>query len=142
MKKILIRLSVLAVIAGVGQFSTASAFTSHPDATALQAAPNRGIPPGDDCFRTECGGGAFPGSDFSPLPPGFFDPGSTPFPGTVEFGGGETSGQPDTVVQRPGDPLLQPIPIELVSLSLVSMEPITVTTEGANTPSWDVEAGK
>ena len=51
MKKILIKLSVLAVIAGAGQFSTASAFINHPDATALQATPNR--------LQQGCQGGAF-----------------------------------------------------------------------------------
>ena len=76
MKKILIKLSVLAVIAGARQFSTASAFINHPYATALQATPNR--------LQQGCQGGAFdctfavqPVFTFTriePIPPDFFDP--------------------------------------------------------------------
>jgi len=151
MKKTLLRLSVLAVIAGAGQFSTASAFTGTPDTHALQAAPNRlqqgwfgnlfkkltlpvrvqlgVIPPKDVSDIIED-----IDSDFPPIPPGFFDPGSAPFYGGVKSGGEEESDQPDTAVQRSSemifvDPVSQPIPIELVQLNLVSVEPITVTVD-------------
>jgi|GEM_PF-5094650 len=70
-----------------------------------------------------------------PIPPGFFDPGSMPFDGTVRLGG--AGGGPDTVVRRlwPADPLTAPVDIELVSLSLVSVAPIVVTP---HTPDKEV----
>jgi hypothetical protein len=103
---------------------------------------------GFDLFRTD------PNTtyqDFSatPIPPSFFDPGSDPFVGTVNFKGVPLGPVPwcgsplhltDTIVRRPlpanvtnvGD--IDVIPIEVVALNLVSVQPITVTYNGGMNP--------
>jgi hypothetical protein len=109
------------------------------------------IPAGFDLFETDpatthldfdqAGGTAVPG--------GFFDPGCEPFTGVVSFGGvpigsfaGQGTGDADTVVNRlapanlSGPPAT--IPIEIVELSLRSMEPIQVRC-GAETQLWQVD---
>jgi len=105
------------------------------------------IPPADDCFRTECGGGT--GFSFcdSAIPAGFFGPGSDPFTGSVEMGGKDMGGAPDTVARRlqamefgPSLPANGSTPIELVQLNLTSCEPITVTFDGQAAQQWDVGA--
>lgn len=78
-----------------------------------------------------------------PLPPGFFGPGSDPFFGTVNpFTGIPTDrdqyGTANTLVRRrtnPISPFVPPpanatVPIELVALNLVSVNPITVSYNG------------
>jgi len=81
-----------------------------------------------------------------PIPPGFFGPGSQPFVGQICYHGEPLGVTPfgtfavaDTVVRRPaGDPFdrcaIPPaqidIPIELVALNLVSVQPITVMFAG------------
>ena len=73
------------------------------------------------------------------LPADFFAPGSQPFSGIIQFrgeplgtGGPFELGTTDTVVRRsdrvflPPDPSTTTVPIELVSLSLVSVNPIQV----------------
>lgn len=104
------------------------------------------IEPGFDLFETDPQATAF---NFPPFPPGFFGPGSDPFMGEVNFTGvplkvfgGHNVGDTDTVVQRldvatPPDT----IPIEIVALNLVSVQPITVTYNGGQNPErWDVNA--
>jgi hypothetical protein len=116
-----------------------------------RAAP---IQPGFDLFETDPSATVF---NFAPgdteIPATFFGPGSDPFHGAVAFGGvplttflGVHPGDADTVVQRPqasADPMptAPPIPIQLVQLSLVSMQPITVTYNGGQNPEpWQVNA--
>jgi len=95
--------------------------------------------------------------DFSlvPIPADFFGPGSDPFTGTVNLQGtplGSTTdcpsglGNADTIIRRLQDALLPSIgssdtvPIELVELSLVSSQPITVTYNGGQSPeTWNVQ---
>jgi hypothetical protein len=103
------------------------------------------IPPGIDCWVTTCGGGTQYGFSTTPIPADFFGPGSQPFTGTVQLGG-IPSGPfgSDTAVRRiepaslfgPGTEVT--IPIELVQLSLVSCNPITVTFSGGPPQQWDV----
>jgi hypothetical protein len=114
------------------------------------------IPPGFDLFETNPQDTTF---SFQPplapngteIPPGFFGPGSDAFTGQVSFGGvplqafnGYSIGDADTVVQRPSAADTSsgtPVPIQLVRLSLVSMEPITVTYNGGQNPElWNVSA--
>jgi hypothetical protein len=94
--------------------------------------------------------------DFSPvpIPADFFGPGSDPFTGIVDLQGlplGSTTecpsglGNADTIVRRLQNATLPSIgssdtvPIELVELSLVSTQPITVTYNGGQSPeTWDV----
>ena len=87
--------------------------------------------------------------DFSstPIPRSFFDPGSDPFTGTIFFQGVPTvpGSTADTVVRslssakRSGPfPQTVTIPIEIISLSLVSVNPITVTYNGTNAQTWNV----
>jgi hypothetical protein len=100
------------------------------------------IPQGYDCFATDCGR---TGASFcnNPIPADFFFPGSQPFSGRVQLHG--ASGSNDTQVRRlapamlsnPGEEMM--IPIELVQLSLVSCQPITVSGPGPNL--WDVSVG-
>ncbi len=85
------------------------------------------------------------------IPPDFFEPGSDPFSGSVELRGTVNSLPNDNtsvVLQRDADPVSPADPdgtsrtveIEIVQLSLVSIEPITVTY-GAGGPLpelWDV----
>jgi hypothetical protein len=81
------------------------------------------------------------GPESPPIPADFFYPGSQPFFGQVCYGGSGLHGY-DTVVRRGFDPsagigIPENIPIEIVSLSLVSCQPITIT--GAQPDSfWDV----
>jgi hypothetical protein len=99
----------------------------------------RCVPPADDCFTTQCGRTLF---DFcnDPIPAGFFAPSSEPFSGII-FLGGPNDGLPDTVVRRFDAMLLdgppETVPIELVSLNLVSCSPITVTI-GTTDTLWNV----
>jgi hypothetical protein len=109
------------------------------------------IEPGFDLFETDPQTTAFRfQAPDTGIPAGFFGPGSDPFQGDVVFGGvplnsfnGQDTGDADTVVQRlgPATPTSPSVPIELVQLSLVSMEPITVTYDnGQRSELWDVSA--
>ena len=88
--------------------------------------------------------------DFSgtPIPPDFFAPGSDPFQGTVYFLGEPLSpvSNYDTVVERLESARFphpfssnDTIPIEIIALSLVSVNPITVTYNGGSNPElWRI----
>lgn len=84
------------------------------------------------------------------IPADFFGPGSDPFVGQVELLGDPidppTLGITSTLVQRSGTPVWPDDPVgtegtvdlEIVELSLVSSEPITVTYNGGQDPEqWD-----
>ncbi|MBI2171426.1 MAG: hypothetical protein HYU30_05330 [Chloroflexi bacterium] len=83
-----------------------------------------------------------------PIPADFFDPGSEPFQGVIQFLG-EPLGPDstaDTIVARQDTakttgrpPVTVTIPIEIVALSLVSVNPITVTYPDLHTEQWDVK---
>jgi hypothetical protein len=91
----------------------------------------------------------------TPIPADFFGPGSDPFVGSVALDGGhlltplcpnDDLNGIDTIVERLSDaqlptiPSSDPIPIEIVELSLVSIAPITVTYNGGQNPEqWDIE---
>ena len=107
------------------------------------------VPAGYDLFETDPQSTHF---DLQ-LPADFFAPGSDPFQGQIKFSGvpletfmGHNTGDADTIVRRmqaadptPGVPVT--VPIELVALSLLSVEPITVTFNGGQFPQqWDVQA--
>ena len=107
-------------------------------------------PPGADLFETDPGTTQLtfqnPGTA---IPAGFFGPGSDPFVGQVHFGGvplgtfeGKAIGDADTVVRRAAPPPGAPAavaPIELVELSLQSVDPITVTYNGGQARErWSV----
>ncbi len=104
------------------------------------------VPPGDDCWSTLCDGHSFFSFDETPLPPDFFNPGSDPFWGPIMLGGAGAPLLADTVVSRTNEmcfpeplPSAATVPIELVSLSLVSCQPITVSYNGGQNPQqWDV----
>lgn len=98
---------------------------------------------GDDCYNVSCGDSQ---QDFNsnPIPADFFGPGSDPFDGIIRLGGGDPAG-PDTVIHRLSDfsfsgglpSAPSTVPIEIVSLNLVSCAPITVTG-GQNPGLWNV----
>jgi hypothetical protein len=124
----------------------------------LSPAPADDVLAGIDLFRTDP---ASTYQDFSgtPIPPDFFGPGSDPFQGIIRFGGVPIAGDPlcpfddlfvvDTIVERKVDailpgpfPVQDIIPIELVALNLVSVNPITVTYNGGMMPElWGVRVG-
>jgi hypothetical protein len=104
------------------------------------------LPPGEDSWQTSpplgCDGST---ADFSasPIPAGFFGPGSDPFSGVIVLRGAPLSTNPpgalgatDTIIWRrqpanlPSLPSQATIPIEIVALSLVSCQPFTVTYYG------------
>lgn len=106
---------------------------------------------GFDLFETDPQQTSFQFTDQFAIPAGFFDPGSNPFTGQVNFGGGQIGtfqgkdvGDADTIVQRtqaanvvPPFPSHATVPIEIVALNLVSVQPITVQV-GGTTQTWDV----
>lgn len=108
--------------------------------------------PASDLLTTPAGGAS--GEDFSttPIPPGFFGPGSDPFVGIVTFQGSPLEGpgvvnQADTIVRRlttapiAGCPATAQIPIEIVALNLISVNPITITFGGGLQPTqYEVRA--
>lgn len=114
-------------------------------ATPVAAAP----PPGYDLFETDPATTQLTFEGPTALPPGFFGSVSDPFVGQVHLAGApldsfmkQRVGDADTVVRRlsgtPADPSIAPI--ELVELSLQSVEPITVTYGGGQVPEqWTLE---
>jgi hypothetical protein len=133
----------------VGAFLTASLVGLPFDAAvASQPAGAATIQAGYDLFETDPGSTSFTfAQPDTAIPPNFFDPGSLPFTGIVPFGGvpigtfmSKDVGDADTIVHR-----LQPagvpgsVPIELVSLSLVSISPITVNYSN-HSELWNVAA--
>lgn len=109
------------------------------------------IPAGYDLFETDPGATHFAFQNGTAIPADFFGPGSDPFTGVVSFGGvpletfgGQDVGDADTVVQRKAAANPAPndtVPIEIVALNLVSVQPITVTYNGGtSTERWNVSA--
>jgi hypothetical protein len=108
---------------------------------ALPAPAAGDVPPGFDLFETDPEATVFSFREEFTIPPNFFDTGSEPFQGDVNFAGRPLGtfqqrdvGDADTVVQRPQQATLPPsgqggsdiIPIDLVALNLVSVQPIRV----------------
>ncbi len=109
---------------------------------------------GIDIWTTPAGGTSFDDLSGTPIPAGFFDPGSDPFAGVIQLGGSflpdvnapSTPLPFDTVVERLAPAPLPEIgaeatiPIEIKALSLVSSSPITVTYNGGMNPElWDIQ---
>lgn len=118
-----------------------------PGTTVLAGQP---VPAGYDLLETD------PAKTIAnvQLPPGFFGPGSDTFNDDVPFTGypinsfmGHDTGDASTIVQRPQAANVSPgtsdtIPIQIVALSLGSMEPIRVTYNGGQNPEdWQVMVG-
>jgi hypothetical protein len=106
---------------------------------------------GIDLFTTPGCGTSHQSFVDQPIPADFFGPGSDPFTDQVVFRGEPLNTDPpgifglaDTVVQRQSDAVLPNIgsqitvPIEIVALSLVSVQPITVTYVSGPPELWDV----
>jgi hypothetical protein len=135
----------------------------HSTWTALVCAPKAPCACGnliDALFTpaTPCGPGegtfaTFGQGQIPPIPPDFFGPGSDPFIGQVCLKGEPLGNTPfgvydvaDTLVRRSADPFecTEPpgetfIEIEIVELSLTSIDPIVVTENGGQNPQqWDV----
>lgn len=133
--------AVLAVIVSIATALLALA----PTALAVPTS----IAPGYDLFQTDPGTTQF---DFAPgdtaIPQDFFGPGSDPFAGTVKFGGVPLNafngtGNADTIIHRPNaanPPSAANVPIEIVALNLVSVQPITVTyNSNTSHETWNVQ---
>lgn len=89
------------------------------------------------------------GEDLPEIPQGFFGPGSEPFTGPIILQGTNSQGgmqaQQDATVSRLNDvptpeplPATSTVPIEMISLSLTGIEPITVQT-GTGESDWYVQ---
>ena len=114
------------------------------------AVPCAGIQAGIDLFTTPPGAGSQVDFAFTPIPAGFFDPGSEPFGGRIPLQGAPLDpsgplGPTDTIVRRlapanaVGAGTSASVPIEIVALSLVGSSPITVTYAGGAPPEiWSV----
>lgn len=109
------------------------------------------IPPGIDLFMTPPGGATYQDFAGTPIPAGFFGPGSEPFDGRVELQGLPLDTSPpgalqltDTIVERLGPMEVPPggvgsTPIRIAALSLVSSAPITVRYQGGLfSEQWNV----
>jgi len=116
----------------------------------LAAAAQYTVPAAQDNWTTPVTlhqGGTTHDFSVTPLPAGFFDPGSQPFDGVVQFGGKPLPGlgNTDTIIERlaPSPPLfindVAPIDVEIVALSLTSAAPITVTFDAASPELWAVD---
>jgi hypothetical protein len=129
-------------------------FAAVAVAALLLAAPAvANVPAGFDLFETDPEQTVFRFQDSTAIPANFFDQGSQPFTGAVNFGGepvglfqGKDVGDADTIVHRLQNAVLAApfpaqafVPIELVSLNLVSVQPITVTVNG-QPQDWGVSA--
>ncbi|MCH8147772.1 MAG: hypothetical protein IH987_07225 [Planctomycetes bacterium] len=107
---------------------------------------------GSDLWSTPGGGHSTHSFADAPIPAGFFGPGSEAFDGTVTFQGLPLNDNPglapmdvfdfglnDTIVQRTDDMSLQQTgdmattPIQIIALSLVSVERITIMINGQET---------
>jgi hypothetical protein len=112
------------------------------------------IPPGVDLFETPNDSMTVESLfTVSPIPAGFFGPGSDPFDGTIALEGSplttsppDTLGPTDVIIERLDTAMLNVTPsvatvaIELVALSLISTSPITVTYDGGQNPEeWQVD---
>lgn len=106
--------------------------------------------PADDLWTTPPGSATSYSFEGTPLPADFFGEGSDPFTGEVDLMGlaldPDNLGPADTIVRRMED--ICPtevgesatVEVEMVALSLVSVEPITVTFNGGQDPvEFDVQ---
>ncbi|MGH8015037.1 MAG: DUF7451 domain-containing protein, partial [Candidatus Zixiibacteriota bacterium] len=109
------------------------------------------IEPGVDLWTTPPGTTYDEHFTVSPIPADFFNPGSEPFSGLINLQGQPLTtlpagqlGSTDAVVQRmlPATLLLdgppETVPIEIVALNLVSINPITVTYNSGPPELWNV----
>ncbi len=110
------------------------------------------VAPGVDLWVTPPDGNTYMDFAVTSVPADFFGPGSDPFDGVVPLQGEPLNTSPpdllgptDTIVKRTESATLpacgasDPIEIELVALSLVSIDPVTVTYNGGQNPElWDL----
>ena len=103
--------------------------------------------PVDDLWTTPPGSATSYSFEGNAIPADFFSEGSDPFDGEVMLQGvalNDMLGPADTIVRRLEDSCPEEVgdtvavEVEMVALSLVSVEPIMVTTGGDNPVEWDV----
>jgi thrombospondin type 3 repeat protein len=129
----------------------AAVFTNNAGASeTVVGIPGCAIYPGLDLFTTPGNGSTYNDFSATPVPANFFGPGSDPFTGNVILQGLPLAplsplGPTDTAVKRRASVSLPNpddngiVPIEIVALSLVSVNPITVTYNGGSTPEqWQL----
>jgi len=108
------------------------------------------IDPGSNSWTVPSAGFEFGSPELPPIPADFFEPGSDPFDGAVEFEGGTLEPPfPDyhTLINRitPANlpspyPSTDMVDTEIIELSLVGTTPITITYNGGMDPQlWEVE---
>jgi hypothetical protein len=110
---------------------------------ANNSQPQTYIPSGDDTFQTPDNGETVDDFSGSPIPAGFFGPGSLPYRGTVVLKGKplpEYGDQNiDTVITREsGGYVPFTTSLRMKALSMESSAPITVSFEDNHTEKWDV----
>ncbi len=100
------------------------------------------INPGSDLWAVPCATFSFgPNGDYPALPAGFFGPGSDPFDGIISFKGQNSDGSKipasDMTINRLEGavfsepyPISNVLPLEEVSMSLISSSPIVIRSEG------------
>lgn len=112
------------------------------------------LPAGLDLFETSADTSRFRFAGELAIPAGFFAPGSRPFRGAVTLGGvplgsfrGQDTGSADTIVERTTSVRLAArrssrtsVPIEVVALSLASVEPLRISI-GTAVHLWDLDVG-
>lgn len=112
--------------------------------TANSRAATTYIPAGDDRFETTGNGETYHNFQASPVPAGFFGPTSLAYSGLVPLEGVPLPGQGDvdTIIRRnqavytPGS-----TSIEIVGLSLRSINPISVSYSDRPSEAWSVRVG-
>ena len=102
------------------------------------------VPGGSEGYKTNSGNIQFgSGSALPSIPSGFFGPGSDPFEGQVALKSGTSGPTTDTTITRQPGKIREydhtcTVPVEMVSLNLVSTSPITVTFGGIVESFFDV----
>ena len=124
-------------------FIVSSEGTVNDDKSVKKAQPQTYIPAGDDTFETPDNGETVDDFSGSPIPAGFFGPGSLPYKGTVVLKGKPLSEYGDqnidTVVTREsGGNVPFTTSLRMKALSMQSAAPITVSFEDGHTEKWDV----
>ncbi len=141
MKEITRRLYTKPVMLGLS-FLVAMVLAVGLFVTTKSRAAGTFIPEGDDEFETTGNGETYHNFQASPLQQGFFGTGSDAYTGVVPLVGVPlpNHGNIDTVIHRGGcfsTPCT--VGVQMTSLSLAGINPITVTYNGGNNPeSWTV----
>ena len=143
MKEITRRLYTKPVLLGLAFFAAAALVVGLFVTTKSRAATSLYIQAGNDEFETTGNGETYHNFQASPVPAGFFGPGSNQYAGLVPLVG--VPGNPavsdtDTIIHRTQD-VFTPgrTTISMTALNLASINPITVSYTDNHTETWNVK---